>query len=163
MNIRNATVADVPAVAALERALFGADAWTEAAVLSELRGAARRALVAVVADEVVGYAVSLRAGEVADLQRIGVHPDLQRQGVANRLLADVLDAARADGAERVLLEVSAANGPALAFYVAAGFVEINRRHRYYRDGSDAVVMRLALAPARGQDPAHGPDSGHGRG
>ncbi len=49
----------------------------------------------------------------------------------------------------MLLEVSARNGGALAFYAAAGFTEIDRRHRYYRDGSDAVVMRLPLGPRCG--------------
>ena len=40
----------------------------------------------------------------------------------------------------MLLEVSAGNAGARAFYAAEGFVEIDRRRRYYRDGSDAVVM-----------------------
>jgi ribosomal-protein-alanine N-acetyltransferase len=47
----------------------------------------------------------------------------------------------------MLLEVSAANQAALALYEAAGFEEIDRRRRYYRDGTDAVVMRLRLAAA----------------
>jgi ribosomal-protein-alanine N-acetyltransferase len=32
----------------------------------------------------------------------------------------------------------------LAFYAAHGFVEVDRRPRYYRDGSTAVVMRRSL-------------------
>jgi ribosomal protein S18 acetylase RimI-like enzyme len=47
----------------------------------------------------------------------------------------------------MLLEVSAANTGALAFYAASGFVEIDRRPRYYRDGTDAVVLRAALGTA----------------
>jgi ribosomal protein S18 acetylase RimI-like enzyme len=42
---------------------------------------------------------------------------------------------------RVLLEVSARNDGALAFYATEGFTEIDRRPAYYRDGSDAVVMQ----------------------
>jgi ribosomal protein S18 acetylase RimI-like enzyme len=44
----------------------------------------------------------------------------------------------------MLLEVSAGNAAALAFYAAAGFVQIDRRPRYYRDGSDAIVLRATL-------------------
>ena len=55
--------------------------------------------------------------------------------------------ARAEGASRVLLEVSAVNSAALAFYADTDFVEIDRRRRYYRDGSDAVVMRRSLGRA----------------
>ena len=36
--------------------------------------------------------------------------------------------------------MSADNDAALAFYAGEGFVEIDRRRGYYRDGSDAVVM-----------------------
>ena len=54
--------------------------------------------------------------------------------------------AKAGGADRMLLEVSAANSNALGFYAAAGFTEIDRRPRYYKDGSDAIVMRRSLAP-----------------
>ena len=51
----------------------------------------------------------------------------------------------------MLLEVSAANGSAIAFYTAEGFAEIDRRRRYYRDGSDALVLRRQLSgsPAGG--------------
>jgi ribosomal protein S18 acetylase RimI-like enzyme len=84
---------------------------------------------------VVGYAVVSAAGEAVDLQRLGVHPDRRRAGVAHALLTEAVAAG-----ERVLLEVSEINDGALAFYTAEGFTEISRRPRYYRDGSDAVVM-----------------------
>ena len=55
----------------------------------------------------------------------------------------------------MLLEVSAANAGAIAFYEAHGFARIDVRRRYYRDGSDAVVMLRELGPgAMGEDGAH---------
>jgi ribosomal-protein-alanine acetyltransferase len=145
--LRVATAADVPALAALESDLFGVDAWSEASLAGEIDGPGRRAVVAVEGDEVVGYVVTLAGGDLVDLLRIAVSPSHQRRGVAGRLLDEVVQAAAADGAGRMLLEVSAANAPALAFYAAADFVEIDRRRRYYRDGSDAVVMRRSLGRA----------------
>ena len=50
----------------------------------------------------------------------------------------------AEGADRLLLEVRENNAGAIGFYAAHGFVEIDRRPRYYRDGATAVVMRRAL-------------------
>jgi ribosomal-protein-alanine N-acetyltransferase len=44
----------------------------------------------------------------------------------------------------VLLEVSETNAGARAFYAAHGAVELDRRRRYYRDGSDALVLQLPL-------------------
>lgn len=148
VTLRPATAADVPAIAALEVELFGVDAWSADTVAGEVEGTGRHAVVAAEAEQLVGYAVTWTAGEVADLQRIAVRTDRQRQGIASALLDAVLARARAVGTERMLLEVSAANAPALAFYTDAGFTEIDRRRRYYRDGSDAVVMQHSLAARR---------------
>jgi ribosomal protein S18 acetylase RimI-like enzyme len=132
--LRTATADDVPAVAALEQALFGVDAWSADSVRSELAGLRRTALVAVDGGEVVGYVVVLHGADVDDLQRIAVAPSHRRTGLAGRLLAGVPQ-------ERpLLLEVAAGNAGALAFYAGEGFTEIHRRPRYYRDGSDAVVL-----------------------
>lgn len=147
MTLRPATPGDAAAVAALDEELFGGEAWSLPSVVAELSGESRFGVVAVSGGDVVGYAVTMRSDDVVDLQRIGVHPSLRRQGLAHRLLEAALDRARADGAHRMLLEVSALNGSAIAFYAREGFVEIDRRRRYYRDGSDALVLRRDLRPA----------------
>jgi ribosomal-protein-alanine N-acetyltransferase len=84
-----------------------------------------------------------------DLHRIAVDSDYRRKGLARALLDEVRHAARSEGATRMLLEVSAANHGAVAFYAAEGLVEIDRRRGYYRDGSDALVLQGPVgAPAR---------------
>lgn len=141
--IRAATVDDVPALVVLEQALLP-DPWSAAQVLSELTGPGRRGWVA--GDEAVaGYAITMTLGDVTDLQRIAVAPDHQRQGLARALLDAALADAAAAGSDRVLLEVSDRNRAAVSLYAAAGFTEIDRRPRYYTDGSDAIVMRRSLA------------------
>ena len=140
--IRVATVDDVPSVTALEASVFGADAWSAASVTEELTGPRRRAWVA--GDPVAGYAVSARAGDVADLQRVAVAPEARGRGVASSLVSTLLDTARRDGASRVLLEVADDNEAALALYARHGFAEIDRRPAYYRDGRDALVLELSL-------------------
>jgi ribosomal-protein-alanine acetyltransferase len=145
LTLRPATAAVVAEVAAAERALFGVDAWSAGSVAEELTGERRHAVVAT--DEtgsVVGYAVALVAADVADLQRIAVLPPWRRTGLARRLLAEVQRGARTAGAERMLLEVGAGNEPARGFYAATGFVPIDVRPRYYRDGTDALVLSAPL-------------------
>jgi ribosomal protein S18 acetylase RimI-like enzyme len=137
VRLRPATDDDVAAVHALEVDLFGADAWSPTSVREELLGERRTAVVAC-DPEVVGYVVTAVAGDVVDLQRVAVRADHRRAGLARRLLREVHPADAP-----LLLEVSATNDAALRFYAAEGFTEIDRRRRYYRDGSDAVVMRLA--------------------
>jgi ribosomal-protein-alanine N-acetyltransferase len=144
--VRAASAEDVEAVTALEQEVFGVDAWSSSSVREELTGDRRHAVVAQDGG-LVGYAVTMRSDDVVDLQRMAVAPSHRRTGVARDLLATLRRAGRDEGAHRMLLEVSAGNDAALAFYAAEGFVEIDRRPRYYRDGSDALVLRAALGGA----------------
>ncbi len=137
---------DVPAIAALEAAALGPDAWPQTLVEQGVAGALPTVHYLVVrdGDQVVAYAVASVAGDVAELQRVAVDPGHRRSGLATDLLADVVRRAAADGAERLLLEVREDNADALAFYATSGFVELARRPRYYRDGATAVVLELSL-------------------
>ena len=92
----------------------------------------------VVADDLSGYAVTMTAGDIVDLLRIGVRPEARRSGLASRLLDELL--VGTDDASRMLLEVSVTNAAALGFYVARQFSVIDVRPHYYRDGSEALVM-----------------------
>ena len=74
---------------------------------------------------------------------------IQALGVAAALLATLIGAAKEQRADRILLEVREDNHGALAFYADQGFVEIDRRRRYYRDGATAIVLRRGIGPACG--------------
>ncbi len=137
---------DAADIAALEDVALGADAWSAGLVAEGVSGRLPTVHYRVVreAGRLVGYAVTSLAGDVAELQRIAVDPARRRAGLATALLDDVRRRAAADGAERLLLEVREDNAGALAFYAAAGFVELSRRRCYYRDGAAAVVLELPL-------------------
>ncbi|MCD4535706.1 ribosomal protein S18-alanine N-acetyltransferase [Nocardioides sp. cx-169] len=148
--IRAATPADVTAIADLESEALGEDAWSEGLVREGVEGNLPTVHYVVADDgEVAGYAVASVVADIAELQRIAVRDDLRRRGVASALLDAVVALADAGGADRLLLEVRETNAPALAFYAARGFVEVDRRPRYYRDGAPAVVMRRPLGAAGG--------------
>ena len=143
--IRPATAADADAIAILEAECQGDDAWSATLVRDGVSGGLPTISYLVAEqDGVVGYAVASYAGDIAELQRIGVAGDHRRRGLATALLDEVIAHAPSTGADRMLIEVRADNSGALGFYAAHGFVEIDRRSRYYRDGTDAVVMRLPL-------------------
>lgn len=164
--LRRARDGDLAAVAALDATLFPDDPWRADAWQELVATAGRRLLVAVepgddlasdarpheVPDQVVGYALTGLVGDFAELLRIGVDPAHRRRGIAAALLQRASEAARADGAERLLLEVSDANTGAGAFYDSRGFVEIDRRPGYYRDGSAARVLERALPVPERMDP-----------
>jgi ribosomal-protein-alanine N-acetyltransferase len=137
--IRPAALTDLPGLTALEQELFGADAWNESLVRQEIEGPGRRFVVAEDASgALVGYGVTMTAGDLVDLLRIAVRPEVRREGLASRLLDELL--VDTDDASRMLLEVSVTNADALGFYVARQFSVIDVRPHYYRDGSEALVM-----------------------
>ena len=74
--IRRAVEADASAVAGLETECQGVDAWSPQLIRLGLAGDVPtvRYLVAEVEGRVVGYAVASYAGDIAELQRIGVEP-----------------------------------------------------------------------------------------
>ena len=149
--IRPATAADADTLAILEAECQGVDAWSAALVRDGVTGDLPTIsyLVAEVGEGIVGYAVASYDGDIAELQRIGVLESARRRGLATSLLDAVVAHAPSTGADRMLLEVRADNAGAISFYADRGFVEIDRRPRYYRDGTDAVVMRLPLVAGCG--------------
>jgi len=144
--IRTAAPDDVSAIAALEARSLGSDAWSAKLVEEGVTGALPtiRYLVAEADGAVVGYAAASLVAGIAELQRIAVDDRHRRSGIATELVDAVVRAASDEGADRLLIEVREDNAGAIALYAARGFVEIDRRPRYYRDGGTAIVMRRAL-------------------
>ncbi len=146
---------DLDALARAESVLFEDDPWGVDAFRELIDGPGRRLLVAERDDQPVGYVLTGLVGDFVDVLRIGVVPEAQRAGLASALLDAATAAARHDGAERILLEVSTGNAAARAFYARGGFVEIDRRARYFRDGSSALVLQRLVAPLDGDETPSG--------
>ncbi|MEO6471723.1 MAG: ribosomal protein S18-alanine N-acetyltransferase [Aeromicrobium sp.] len=143
--IREAALADVPALTQVESACFVEDAWNAALVESEVSADTRSVLLASDESTVTGYGSIMVVDDVADLQRIAVIPGARRGGLGRELLGELLAKASRLGATRIMLEVAAENAPAIGLYDSFGFSEISRRRNYYANGVDALVMELALS------------------
>ena len=145
ITVRDMTLDDVVAVSVLEQKLFPIDAWPRQMFLDELaQPDTRRYLVAESADGIVGYAGLMCIEPIADVQTIAVVPDYEGRGIGSTLLTALIDEARRRYAADVLLEVRADNPRAQRLYLRFGFEQIHVRPRYYRDGVDALIMRLQL-------------------
>ena len=146
ITVRDMTLDDVPAVGLLEHRLFPIDAWPVQMFLDELsQPETRRYLVAEGSDGIVGYAGLMCIEPIADVQTIAVVPAYEGRGIGSDLLTRLIGEARRRGAADVLLEVRADNPRAQQLYLRFGFEQIHIRPRYYRDGVDALIMRLPLA------------------
>ncbi|GAC1371340.1 MAG: ribosomal protein S18-alanine N-acetyltransferase [Pseudarthrobacter sp.] len=150
---RDMALEDVPAVNALEQRLFPADAWPLEMFLAELsQPETRRYLVAECGGDIVGYAGLMCIEPIADVQTIAVVPEFEGRGIGSALLTRLIEEARRRRAADVLLEVREDNPRAQQLYVRFGFEQIHVRRKYYRDGVDALIMRLQLVPDGGIPP-----------
>ncbi len=140
VGLRAATLGDIPALVAIERASFS-DPWDTRAFVSLLSAAASHVQVATEQERVVGYAALVLAADEAELANLAVADAARGRGVGRQLLSWAMARARDAGASAMYLEVRESNTVARALYGSAGFDEIGRRRRYYRDpDEDALVM-----------------------
>jgi ribosomal-protein-alanine N-acetyltransferase len=99
-------------------------------------------------DDLAGYFVVMYALDEAHLLDVAVALARQRAGLGRYLLDQIVERARAQGMESILLEVRPSNGRALQVYEKYGFSEIGRRKGYYPalegQREDAIVMRFVL-------------------
>jgi [ribosomal protein S18]-alanine N-acetyltransferase len=146
---------DVPAVAELELAVFGEEAWSPDMLASELAGEpGKYYLVAAEEDVIVGYAGLLApGGGQADVLTVGVAHDRWGEGIGAALVENLLAEAGRRGCTEVFLEVRTDNDRAQRLYRRYGFVGIGVRRGYYQpSGADALVMRHVIARPKPASP-----------
>jgi ribosomal-protein-alanine N-acetyltransferase len=116
--------------------------WSLSLFLSELRYTESRAyVVARVGTEIVGYAGLMLVAGDGHVTNVGVDPGHRRQGIATRLMLELVRRGLEEGAEALTLEVRASNTAAQELYRHFGFVPAGVRKNYYSDANeDALIM-----------------------
>jgi ribosomal-protein-alanine N-acetyltransferase len=142
--IRTAGTEDLRRIAWLEEASFE-DSWPYDLLAYELTHPRGLVLLASWdAEPAAGYVALRHGGGESEILRLAVAPEARRHGVARALVTSGLERLRQERVESCHLEVRMDNEGAIAFYRALGFARTGRRRRYYRDGSDALVLSIAL-------------------
>lgn len=145
VRIRPLTMSRLDEVLAIERVSFS-DPWSREMFRGELMvGGGTYARLAERDGVVVGYLCAVLIMDEAHVGNLAVAPAERRQGVAQMLLDDLVDAARKRGAVRVTLEVRESNQNARKFYYKNDFIDVAIRKNYYRNPvEDAIVMLRTL-------------------
>ena len=90
-----------------------------------------------------GFIVWRTVCDESEIITIGVHPDARGAGIAIAMLGLMEHEIKKAGANKIFLEVSAENTPAINLYKKCGFTQNGRRPKYY-DGVDAILMKKTL-------------------
>jgi len=138
--VRRLAYSDLPAVISVERRSFPAP-WSLAMFVLELSKPSGICLAATDGDVLAGYLVCSRYDRVWHLMNVAVAPERRRQGIASRLISQLI--AEAGDQLPFTLEVRVSNRDAIAMYEKLGFRSAGVRPRYYQDnGEDALIMWL---------------------
>jgi ribosomal-protein-alanine N-acetyltransferase len=145
---RAAIPADVPAMKALEKHAATAAHWSASQYDSLFQGSGPRRVALIVQEDacIHGFIVARIVGQEWEIENIAIAGPARKRGLGTRLLGELLDLARAQGARAASLEVRESNRAARVLYEKWAFLEIGRRPRYYNDPQeDAILYRLDLA------------------
>ena len=145
IEILEMTAAHTGQIAELEKVCFN-DPWSESSIASELGNRLSLWLVAVDGDRVVGYVGSQSVLGETDMMNIAVAPDYRRQGIAEKLVTELISGLRQKGNHSLMLEVRVSNTSARQLYDKLGFEQVGLRKNYYRNPKeDAMILRKEWA------------------
>lgn len=95
-------------------------------------------------DKVVGFLEYEVLFDDAEIFMIAIHPDFQGKGLGKTLMDFCLKNLQKEGVKSVYLDVAVNNIRALNFYKKYGFDTLYTRKEYYRDGTDAYLMKKEI-------------------
>lgn len=139
------TMASLPAVAALEEAVFTAP-WSERSLALLCGDRGFGAALFDDAGNALAYGGMITVLDEGQITNIATHPAYRRKGYAAAVLARLLDEARTRGLATVSLEVRESNAPAIALYTRFGFEIAGKRNNFYAaPRENALVMVCQLS------------------
>lgn len=152
MRIRELSLSDLEAMAELDLLCFSPetafDQWTFRACL---RSRDCYSFGIDIGDKLAAFGVLYSAeDDLVQIFTLDVHPGHRRQGLADKLMAHLIEIAHEIGAARVALQVAVGNEPAIALYHKWGFSILGLLPDYYGPGRDGYFMDRVMA-ARGQN------------
>ncbi len=144
-RIEKMTSFHVGEIARLESECFSSP-WSEEGLKSELTNGFARFFVAFSGEEIAGYIGAHNVlGEVY-ITNVAVFKEFRRQGIAQRLIENLLETAKNENAEFVTLEVRKSNSPAISLYEKTGFEKVGERKDFYeKPREDAVLMTYYIS------------------
>lgn len=136
-TVRPMGLDDLAEVVALETA-HQPRPWSERVFRDELATDNRTYLVAS-DDKVLGFGGLMVVGEEAHVTNLLVDPDRRGEGLGRSLMVALIEAAIADGARHLTLEVRKKNHAARVLYSRLGLAPVGVRPGYYGD-DDALIL-----------------------
>jgi ribosomal-protein-alanine N-acetyltransferase len=122
--------------------------WPAQTIVRDLRNGAELTYLGAFStgetEKLLGYAVLGSEKGSGLLMNVVVLPEYRRRGLGTQLVVAAAECASALACPSLVLRVRSSNFAAQDLYRALGFVCVEKRERYYRNGEPAQQMSLKL-------------------
>lgn len=140
LQIRKMMASDIAQVAKLEHEIFS-EPWSADSFERVIDSENDVYLVAAEDDKIVGYCGLWGVIDEGQITNVAVSPEHRRQGVAERMLTELMSEASARKFTEFTLEVRKSNRPAIDLYHKLGFKDEGIRRDFYNlPVEDAIIM-----------------------
>lgn len=129
VQLKAATPADIPVMAVMDEACFNVPANTSAAEL--IQNGSKQSRLILLDDEIIGKIQILPQPEQTFIAGFCILPAFRGQGYGTAILSRIVADLRAQGQQRLALEVETKNDRALNIYRRCGFA-VTTAYDYYR-------------------------------
>lgn len=118
------------------------DFWTYAIFEKELENPNSTYFVAIVNDEIVGFAGIWKVLDEMHITNIVTKFSKRHMGIASKLLEKLIEASKLEKSTLLTLEVHETNTNAIKLYEKYNFKKIGLRKNYYGQNKNAIIMTL---------------------
>ncbi len=142
LTIREMKPSDLQRVAEIEKQIFSMP-WSKKGFADSIKQDCTLFLTVEEDGEIVGYCGLLQSFDEAEITNVAVEEKSRGQGIAKRMLKELLRRGSERGIRVYTLEVRKGNVPARNLYEKLGFQELGIRKNFYeRPVEDAVIMNF---------------------
>lgn len=135
LSFRRLGEQDLTQILEWEHFCFPSEEWTEKMIQTHLEF---HVAFGIGNPEIQCYALVCETPWEIEIFRIATLPNFRKKGLAKQMLENLL---LEFPKKEFFLEVKESNEAAIKLYLSAGFLELERRKKYYPDGSTAVLMK----------------------
>lgn len=129
MLIRRMAEEDTAKVAQIEKECFS-QPWSQQGFIEALKGTDNILVVAEENGEIYGYVCMYVSFEEGEITNVAVSEQYRNKGVGRLLMQGIEREAKANGVERIVLEVRVSNNSAISLYKSMNYRELGIRKNF---------------------------------
>lgn len=118
--------------------------WSVDILKTDFQNTDSEYIVARINSEIVGFAGIKIILDTADIMNIAVKNNKRCLGIGSLLLSNLIDVAKQNSCNSIMLEVNENNIAAIRLYEKFDFERISFRKKYYNNTYDAIIMKKIL-------------------